>query len=413
MTIASEISQLETNLSDIKNSITTQGGTVEEGAGLNDIASAIETIEGGGSAPVGDYGKVTYYIKEVFVVEDVMAMGCQAEVVDADKVGKYAEDGDLMLMYEDRIWNVGWEGEIQFTTEELETEVGVLVTDIEDSFCEVNIRGSKGIDKSAGEKQCSLDSLEDFEAFFKSSGIVLPNGDEINSTQVSQFILGSEVTEIGNNFLAGSHNLVSFDGSLANNLTIIGHGFLDGSSKLKDAIRLESVTEVGNAFLRGSSVADVTMPSLDTVGSSFCQSSSISGIAGLTKLRVVGGDFCSYSRIMYAGFPSTIETIGNSALAGCSNLTNIQMFNVNNLISIGHGFASGCANLDTINFPSNRDISTCFPQSSSDNAFSSSNQKSLTYLYGIFASGTSAQIKAKYPDTSSSGSSSGYRKWRS
>lgn len=411
-TIAEEITDLQNNLQSAKNAVTTKGGTVGD-TGLAGLATEIASIPaGGGPVPVGDYGKVTYYTAMTFVVEDIMAFGCEAEVVDAEKVAQFVEDDSVGLEYDgtQELWSVGWEGEAQYTTAQLETEVGVRVTDIQGKHCEVEIRGTEGVDKSAGKKECSLDALADFEQFFKTSGIALPNGDTIVSAQVSDFVLGSEITEIGDNFLSDSKSLVSFDCTLAENLETIGNNFLRSTNKLKDAIEFPLVTEVGDYFLFGSGVEVVKMPELDTVGNWFCASSRIQSIFDLSKLRSIGSDFCSTSTIVAVQFPETIETIGNSCLMNCSSLTALRFsYNTSSLQSIGFGFAAGCSSLDTVAFPQVTDISGCFP-SGDTGAFSGCQEKALIYLYGMSSSGVKAQVQAKYPNANSGGV---FRKWRS
>lgn len=410
MTIASEIEDLATNLSAAKTAVTTAGGTVGD-TGLAGLADEIASIPtGGGNVPIGDYGKVAYYTRLSFVIEDVMAMMCNAEVVDSSKLIPFVEGSSVDLMYEDGSWRVGWGGDT-YTTAEVESEIGVRITNIVDTFAEVRIQGTSGIDITSERKECTIDTLQDFGKFYtdSSSSIALPNGDTIVPSQIVDYILGSEVTSIGNYFLGGCSNLSSFDASLATGLTTIGNGFLSYLYKITGEISLPAVTSVGDYFLMDSHFTSVKLPNLVTAGNSFLTGTYIQAIPSLPHCTTIGGNFCNNCKCLEsAGFSSIplLETLGQNALVSCPNLKSISLTGMSNITSIGQNFAGYCYSLVSVGFPSN-DISTCF-QASDTTSFSAGSGSAISYLLGISATGTSTNIKNKFPSVAYYP----YRKWR-
>ena len=411
MTIASEIEDLATNLSAAKTAVTTAGGTVGD-TGLAGLADEIASIPtgGGGNVPIGDYGKVAYYTRLSFVVEDVMAMMCDAEVVDSSKLTPFVEGSGVELRYEDGSWQVGWGGDT-YTTAEVESEIGVRITNIMDNFAEVRIMGTSGIDITSERKECTIDTLQDFGLFYtnSSSSVALPNGDTIVPGQIVGYILGSEVTSIGNTFLGGCSNFSSFDASLATGLTTIGNGFLSYLSKVSGEISLPAVTSVGDYFLSSSNFTSVKLPNLVTAGHSFCSNTRLQAIPSLPHCTTIGGNFCnSCPYLESASFSSIplLETLGGNALVSCPNLKSIYLTGMSNITSIGQNFAGYCSSLVSVGFPSN-DISTCF-QASDTTSFSAGSSSTTSFIAGMATTGTSTNIKNKFPSVAYYP----YRKWR-
>lgn len=411
MSIATEIEDLNTNLTAAKGAVVNKGGTVGD-TGLAGLASEIASIPaGGGNVPIGDYGKVAYYTRLSFVIENVMAMGCNAEVVDSSKLMPFVEGSGVDLRYEDGSWQVGWGGGDTYTTAEVESEIGVRITNIVDIFAEVRIQGTLNIDITSERKECTIDTLQDFGEFYtdSSSSVTLPNGDTIVPGQIVGYILGSEVTSIGNNFLGACDNFSSFDASLATGLTTIGNGFLSYLTKVTGEISLPAVTSVGDYFLASSSFTSVKLPNLVTAGISFCTSTRLQAIPSLPHCTTIGGNFCNNCQYLESASFSSIpllETLGGGAFVSCPNLKSISLTGIPNITAIGQNFAGYCSSLASVSFPSN-DISTCF-QSSDTTSFSAGSSSAISYLAGISATGTSTNIKNKFPSVAYYP----YRKWR-
>lgn len=410
MSVASEITALGTNLAAAKNAVTTKGGTVGD-TGLAGLATEIASIpSGGGSVPVGDYGKVAYYSSMTFKVDDIMAMGCNAEVVDAAKLAPFADPRTVELRYSNDVWTIGWEGTDTYTTAELESVVGVRVTNISDSMAEVRIMGELSVDTASDLRECALDTAQDFSLFLfqDDSGKLLPNGDTVKRNQIVSFVVGSSVTTIGDNFLTRCVNLSFLDFHLATNLTSIGDFALYGTEALCQKLDISSVTSIGDNFAGNSGITEVKFQHVQTIGVNFCNYCDCSSLQ-LPAVTTIGTQFLAYSRGLSSfTLPSTLTTIGTSAFRSCSDLKSLNLGNLYNITSIGANFAYDCSNLTRVDFPS-RDLSGCFGQDDTA-SFAVSTNNSLTYLAGIKAYGSSSDvnpIKAKFPDRTSSP----YRKW--
>lgn len=412
MTVADTILELNGALQDAKDAVTVAGGTVGD-TGLAGLADEIASIPSGGSVAVGNYGKVAYYSKISFVVEDVMAGGCDAEIIDSEKLAKHVEHDFVELRYENGAWRIGWTSADTYTTEELESVVGVRITNLQDNFAMVNIMGRLSLDLGSERKECAIDTSGDFSEFCISSGstteIALPNGDIITATQIVDFTLGEDVTQLGNNFLYECDNLLNFDSSLATNLTTIGDGCLGETKRLYIPISFPTVTTVGNNFCHYSAVTSVTMANVTTVGSWFCTGClTMQASPSIPKIVTIGNNFCSYCTFMtFATFSgNTLREIGESAFAQCPQLQTLGLYGLTNVTSIGRNFAYPCPELTTVNFPNN-DISGSF-NSNDINSFACSRVDNYSYLAGINATGNSAQIKARFPNTSNGPC----RRWR-
>lgn len=399
------------SVNDAKEEIAEKGGTVGD-TGLSGLASEIASIPtGGGNVPIGDYGKVAYYTKLSFVVENIMEMGCNAEVIDPSKLASFAEGGSVELLYEDGSWQVGWGGGDTYTTAEVESEIGVRITNIVDNFAEVHIQGTSDVDITSERKECTIDTLQDFGEFYtdSSSSVTLPNGDTIVPDQIVGYILGSEVTSIGDNFMNACSNFSSFDASLATGLTTIGNLFLANLHKLTGELSLPTVTSVGNQFLHYTHFTSIKLPNLVTAGDNFIAGTWIQSLPSLPHCTTIGDYFCVDCSYLTSATLSSIpllETLGREAFEQCKILTTISLTGIPNITSIGQGFASYCNGTTNVSFPSS-DISSCF-QASDTKSFSASSTSSVSYTVGMATSGSSTNIKNKFPNKGTYP----YRKWR-
>lgn len=88
MSIATEITALNTNLTAAKNAVTAKGGTVGD-TGLAGLATEIASIPSGGGGPVVPetlYGSVLVYpvVRKEFVADEGMTYGCTVNNIDQD-----------------------------------------------------------------------------------------------------------------------------------------------------------------------------------------------------------------------------------------------------------------------------------------------------------------------------------------
>ncbi|MBQ7988518.1 MAG: leucine-rich repeat domain-containing protein [Bacteroidaceae bacterium] len=148
--------------------------------------------------------------------------------------------------------------------------------------------------------------------------------------QVEKYILGEEVTSIGDHAFAGceSMNDIIFSGII----TSIGNYAFDGCSNLTTVIIPNGVTAIGySAFAGCSSLTALTIPnSVTSIGDyAFEKCSSITAVT----------------------IPNGVTTIGYSAFAGCSSLTALTI--PNSVTSIGDYAFRECNSLTSLNLDCN------------------------------------------------------------
>jgi len=203
---------------------------------------------------------------------------------------------------------------------------------------------------------------------------------------VATYVLGDNITSIGNNAFYGCSGLLSI--TIPNSVTNIGNYAFSGCSALtnvkvpvtdcsafcnntvvgliaskmgksvclidkggneiKEYIIPEEVTSIGSsAFHNCSGLTSITIPnSVTTIGSS-----AFSGCSGLTSITI----------------PNSVTTIGSSAFSGCSGLTSITI--PNSVTTIGGSAFSGCSGL-SITIGDN--ITNVYSSSSTNPSFPSS-----------------------------------------
>lgn len=119
--------------------------------------------------------------------------------------------------------------------------------------------------------------------------------------------------------------------TIGKNMASIGTNGYDGCTNLSEVVFLtpSKLTSIGNAAFRNCAFADVDLPStVETIGENA---------------------FYGCSNILSIVLPEKLTTLGKSAFNGCTGLTTVRVGSA--LTSIGYGAFSGCINLDSINFP--------------------------------------------------------------
>ena len=168
--------------------------------------------------------------------------------------------------------------------------------------------------------------------------------------QVERYIIGSNVTKIGNSAFKGCTGLTSV--TIPGSVTQIGTHAFEGCTGLSSVTIPGSVTQIGNnafqdctgltsiflnngleelgyaAFRNCIGLTSVSLPnSLTEIGSY-----AFDGCTGLTSVSISG----SVTEIGYNAFqnctglssvtiPSSVQTIGNKVFEGCSNLTSVTI----------------------------------------------------------------------------------------
>ena len=191
-----------------------------------------------------------------------------------------------------------------------------------------------------------------------SLGESLPN---LFGGAVKEFILGDQVTSIGNYVFAGSTNLNSI--IISNNVTSIGESAFSGCYNLLSINIPENVANIGeNAFYGCTGLTTIQVESGNTVYDSRedcnaiietanntliigCQNTSIPN-----SVTAIGDNaFYNCSGLTAISIPNGVTSIGNNAFYGCTGLTAINI--PNGVTSIGNSVFCGCAGLTAVNIP--------------------------------------------------------------
>ena len=173
----------------------------------------------------------------------------------------------------------------------------------------------------------------------------------IFGSQVKEYILGEDVTSIGNCAFYYCSSLTSIE--IPNSLTSIGDYAFFSCNGLTSVTFPNSVTSIGyNAFYNCSGLTSIDIPNsvISIRGGAF------SGCSGLTFIDIpnsvtsIGSDaFYGCSGLTSVTIPNSVTSIGRSAFCNCSGLTSIEI--PNSVTSIGGYAFSGCSGLKSITIP--------------------------------------------------------------
>ena len=184
------------------------------------------------------------------------------------------------------------------------------------------------------------------------------NISHIFGSQVTEYIIGDNVTSIGSSAFRGCSGLTSV--TIGNSVTSIGGSAFRGCSGLTSVTIPNSVTSIGSsAFYNCYRLTSVTIGnSVTSIGGS-----AFRGCSGLTSVVVEKGNSFYDSRencsaiietasntLIFGSnntnIPNSVTSIGNNAFSDCSGLTSITI--PNNLTSIGSSAFSGCSGLTSV-----------------------------------------------------------------
>lgn len=284
MTIASEITDLQTNLANAKAAVTAKGGTVGN-TGLAGLATEIAGIPSGGGGPIPVYGKIEYHSWTSSAVVQ-SSDGCTIDNIDEKVFFSYLsslDDGSgtgssptaVSFNYNGNGWVCDYDPETEILPEKMETKTGITVTIDGGSWVHFDIEKQTTVDTNSPLNSWYLSSDADLDIFVNSSGsssFYINDGLIIPSDAIVSFQCGTSVTSLPGYFMYLIHNLTTVDLSHANNLTTISE-FVFAACNITSPIELpSSITSIGTAFLSGniSFNQPIALPqSLTSLGDSF------------------------------------------------------------------------------------------------------------------------------------------------
>lgn len=430
MSIATEIEDLNTNLTAAKSAVTAKGGTVGD-TGLAGLATEIASIpSGGGDDDPGDYGIVWYYGTEAITVNNVDMHGdnCSAVITDEatfvsailnGQMGSQAFDGfHLDILYQQGEGWQCWEiSETPMTTEDLETQLGMTITDFDPEtadYASIMVTGSLSIDKTQRPVKYKLQSLEEYNRLADPQATGGQWELLVTLGTIWKFAFGRAVTEIPDGFLRNVPNLEYLDTTYADGIITIGQYVLEsGRVGVRNDIEFKNATSIGGSSFSNSAIKGaMSFPNAISVGNN-CFSNTISQ-PSLPKVETIGSYFMAACRVssIYMGAMPALRTIGEYAFSqGHIDYFSLDLRNnrLPNLQSIGASFCNRMGRLDRMV------LSDGVESLNIDaNSFTLTSTQTVSYIAGIELNWYSNSTKKQqfvnaHPNSSTN---SIYRKWR-
>lgn len=374
MSIATEITALNTNLAAAKNAVTTKGGTTGD-TGLAGLATEIASIPSGG-ASMPPYGQIEYYwdVRDVYLAD---GNGCTVTIVDADAYGAFFEEvfaptgSSGELQYQDGEWiYYDWDDpdNPEITVDITDIGLSVVFDDPSDPYGDILCYKETQIYEESGLDTVDLDTAAALNGLTQtdSDGNYDVDGTPVYPNSIRKYSFGPSVTAVPTGFLYDTNNgearLEEIDYTNATNVTSIGDQvMLKGRSSAVFPSLLSigaSVTiyasffsapellTIGNYFSLPF-VSEVMLPKVTSIGTNFHAGKAIN--IGLESVETIGQNFAAdYATWVYL---PKIRTIGNAFLSNSKatsvKLSFIQGFSqgqpVSDLTTIGSTFMSSAA----------------------------------------------------------------------
>ena len=432
MTIAGSLEKLASDLSDAYDAIENKGGVIPEHKNTDNLPDAITSIEGGGSPEdPGNWGLVEYYDQFVYDAESVEGEECTVELVDGSKLAQAVIDGggDGRWLDFDFESGNGWrcfniDPERYFTTAELLSELGISVTDFDEStadFAMITIQGEVAPDTTAGSKKLVLQSESEYLSLSSSAETHI-----VPLAGIVRFAFGRAVTSVPGDFLSQAKMLKIIDTTYASAVTSIGDSAFSFLTLKDNDMAFENVTTVGNnVFEETYWNGKLYLPNVVTVGKmcfasyggqSFLQQPDMPKVETIGEMFLAGFRGQSFD---IAKYPK-IRTIGRRALQASliQSVFLVKGTSCPDLQSIGAGFCMNCCWLGGVQCYA--DVIGCIEQDVTSNYVSfgftmdpSNSMNGGCYRGGLFFSAQggndpASAMRSRFPTAATTGR---YRKW--
>lgn len=158
-------------------------------------------------------------------------------------------------------------------------------------------------------------------------------------SQVEKYIIGEDVTTIGNRIFSGCSNLKSVD--LPLKLKTIGSYAFSGCTSLTSVDIPDGVTKIEPyTFNNCSNISSIKMPN----GVSSIGSNAFEGCTSLTSFnyptsltKIEDRAFCNCENLNVINLPKGVSSIGTDAFLGCTGLSSIKVTSGNPIYNDGDG----------------------------------------------------------------------------
>ena len=374
MSIATEITRLQTAKADIKSAIEAKGVTVPASALLDDYADLVESIpSGGGGGDILFFYDYDGTLVESYSATELESLAELPSVPDhsADTV-PLTSDGwnwtlaqikDYNTSYPDGIINVG----ANYHTTDGKTHAFFnITTDKDGNGVWFRAQASGTVDwgdgsaaesfssgtlthvyTSAGLFHCVIDSTSTYINFGISS-----NSYRKNITKVQSVYYSNSVTSIGSNAFYNCSALQSI--TIPDSVTSIEGNAFQSCYAIQSITIPSGVTSIGsNAFQNCHAIQSITIPSgVTSIGNNAFQScSTLQSITIPSGVTSIGSNaFYDCSALQSITIPDSVTSIGSSAFNGCSALQSITI--PSGVTSIESNAFYDCSALQSITIPS-------------------------------------------------------------
>ena len=319
MSIASEITRLQTAKADIKSAIEEKGVSVPSSASISTYDDYVLQIQTGGGGGSEDLKQL---IQRTITSIDIPS--------GTTSIGGYAFNG--------------CSGLTSVTIPNSVTSIGNYAFYYCSGLTEVTIPSG-------------VTNIGQF-AFYGCSGltsVTIPNsvtsigaGAFYYCSDLTEVTIGSGVTSIGNSAFNNCTSLTSI--TIPDNVTSIGSNAFNYCSGLTEVTIPSGITSIGQSvFASCSSLSSITIPSsVTSIGdSAFNGCSSLSSVTIPNSVTSIGGyAFQNCGGLTSVTIPDSVTNIGNYAFRDCSGLTSVTIGS--GVTSIGNSVFENCSGLTEV-----------------------------------------------------------------